>query len=409
MSEGGLFPWKVQKIRSKPVADYSRMSLPPPPFGQRWQQDLQTKEYKLVPVVVPPSPTQVVVDFSEQSCSNGADDWELLSDGAVAIESQNNKASGDNTNAGSSCSGSHHTRDALVFVARAGSVRSIDTLDESHNSNNYNIVGGCGPSSKIQRTHSNSTIDSNDVDGSSSSVLGPSGKGVLGVDYLEHVILPTDTLQGICIAYKISSTRLRQANHFSGNSLLLAPKKLVIPISKQALKSGFIRVQDTDAKEYKIYYFLAEFQNLFGVSEAKAYLELADWDMKSAIKSAKEDIEWEREMDGDVGKSTSSAQKLKSGEIRITASSSGDIRTLKGAGICFLRRRISPTCISLDEDDYDAGAAPLPNPKQPVVHRTAPAIATKTVQPQDVYRAAVTEHDNYGVELKDISKTSSFS
>jgi LysM domain len=99
--------------------------------------------------------------------------------------------------------------------------------------------------------------------------LGPSGKGVLGVDYVEHVVLPSDTLQGICLAYKINSQRLKQANHFSGGTLLLAPKRLVIPISKKALRSGFIRVQDTDAKEYKVHAFLAEFPDL-SVTEARA-------------------------------------------------------------------------------------------------------------------------------------------
>ena len=68
-----------------------------------------------------------------------------------------------------------------------------------------------------------------------------------------------------------NSTRLRQANHFSGNSLLLAPKKLVIPLSKKALRSGFIRVQDTATKEYKLHAFLAELPDL-GITEAKAYV-----------------------------------------------------------------------------------------------------------------------------------------
>ncbi|MEM7286796.1 MAG: hypothetical protein AAF480_10635, partial [Actinomycetota bacterium] len=63
----------------------------------------------------------------------------------------------------------------------------------------------------------------------------------------------------------------KQANHFSGSSLLLAPKRLVIPLSKKALRSGYIRVQDTDAKEYKMHAFLAELTDL-GLAEAKAYV-----------------------------------------------------------------------------------------------------------------------------------------
>lgn len=191
------------------------------------------------------------------------DEWELLS------------ATGRSSNCGSgSCSGGNgsgsiNSRNNAVFVAKVGSVRSITTLECYEHSSpgqgfGTSLANVCVPF-KIQRTNSNSTIDSNE----NNSSLGPSGKGVLGVDYVEHVILPTDTMQGICIAYKISSMRLRQANHFSGNSLVLAPKKLVIPLSKKALRSGFIRVQDTDAKEYKLYSFLVEFPDL-GMTEAKA-------------------------------------------------------------------------------------------------------------------------------------------
>jgi hypothetical protein len=111
----------------------------------------------------------------------------------------------------------------------------------------------------MQRTQSSSTIDSTD------NALGPSGKGILGVDYVEHIVLPTDTLQGICLAYKCSAMNLRRANGFS--TLALAPKKLVVPISKKV--KGCIRVQDTDAKEYKVYAFMAEFPDLTA-TEVKA-------------------------------------------------------------------------------------------------------------------------------------------
>lgn len=237
MSEGGLFSWKVQRHKSRgPAADFSRLKapLPPPPEGSAWHQDKDSKEWRLM--AVDKVPELSLEKPSARDGSDREDEWEILSDRQ------------------SLTSGSH--RDA-VFVTKVGSVRSITTLECYENASTSSVPF------KIQRTNSSSTLDSNE------NSLGPSGKGVLGVDYLEHVILPTDTLQGICLAYKISSTRLKQANHFSGSSLLLAPKKLVIPISKQALRSGFIRVQDTDAKEYKIYSFLAEFREL-SMTEAKA-------------------------------------------------------------------------------------------------------------------------------------------
>ena len=140
----------------------------------------------------------------------------------------------------------------LAFVHRTtGSI-------SSHNTSSFSA------SFQLQRTLSSSTIDSHDL-----LNLGPSGQGILGVDYVEHVLLPSDTLQGIYLAYKLSASRLKRANHFSGDSLVMAPKRLIIPISKKALRQGYLRVQDTDSKEYKMHALQAEFPKC-GLTEAKA-------------------------------------------------------------------------------------------------------------------------------------------
>jgi hypothetical protein len=110
---------------------------------------------------------------------------------------------------------------------------------------------------------------------------GAVGAGVLGVDYLEHVVLPTDTIQGVCLAYRLSPQRLRQANCFSGGSLSLAPKKLVIPLAGPGSGGGGggarvavpVRAQDTDSPEYKIRALQAELPDL-SVSEARAYVSV---------------------------------------------------------------------------------------------------------------------------------------
>lgn len=36
---------------------------------------------------------------------------------------------------------------------------------------------------------------------------------------IEHVILPADTIQGICLRYRVSATELRRWNHFSGSTI----------------------------------------------------------------------------------------------------------------------------------------------------------------------------------------------
>ena len=79
---------------------------------------------------------------------------------------------------------------------------------------------------------------------------------------VEHIILPNDTLQGLTLQYKVSATRLRQLNKFSGSNLSFAPKKLLIPIKKMHLNGencvAGIRLQDTNMQEYKMHKVLAE-------------------------------------------------------------------------------------------------------------------------------------------------------
>jgi LysM repeat protein len=278
------FPWKMSKLFA-PKQPRPRESLPAPPSGMEWQLEETTNEWKLVksnalatttdnaaavavtegrPPMIPVTPDRDltsprrspvashpgVVDRLPSRTGGGSereDDWEWLSE-------RNSHTEGSNSG-----------HEPVLVPRSSGSVRSIVSVEDGGGGADT-LSSHLTPQSvpfKIQRTASSSTIDSQDA------AIGPLGKGVLGVDYVEHVILPTDTLQGICLAYNISSTKLRQANHFSGNSLLLAPKKLVIPLSKKALRAGYIRVQDTDAKEYKLHAFLAEFSDL-SLTEAKA-------------------------------------------------------------------------------------------------------------------------------------------
>jgi hypothetical protein len=243
MADGGFFPWKVKDLMSVvPSMPQTKTTNDPRPKpltgmekGGRQTGNKSDAEPDLVSEVKPAPIVEVPKGVIDQKHVQEID-WELLSDRA------------------STCS----VGGGGIFVPRAGSVRSITSIEQENSSNTTLSLPF-----KIQRTLSSSTIDSQD------NVLGPSGKGVLGVDYVEHVILPTDTLQGVCLTYKVSSSSLRRANHFTGHSLHSAPKKLLIPLSKQALRTGFIRVQDTDSKEYKLHYFQAEYPDI-SLTEAKA-------------------------------------------------------------------------------------------------------------------------------------------
>jgi LysM repeat protein len=108
--------------------------------------------------------------------------------------------------------------------------------------------------------------------------------------YLEHVVLPTDTLQGLCLAYKVSATQLRMVNKFSGNSLQMAPKKIKIPMNG-VTKGMMIKTQDKTSKEFKLYAFVAEIPTM-ELIEAKAYLDLSNWDLDEGLRSAREDVDY---------------------------------------------------------------------------------------------------------------------
>jgi hypothetical protein len=127
-----------------------------------------------------------------------------------------------------------------------------------------------------------------------------------------------------------------------------------------------------------------------------SYLELADWVLQDAIKSAREDGEWERDMN-----------VLKSGEIRITLER-GVAPKWQGAGIQPKKTTPPPVLSTVqsgeeetNKDEADETALPCKK-KQPLPKKHVPAIATKTVKAQDVYQA-VPQHDAFGVELQSLS------
>lgn len=425
---GGLFHMQVKRFLSDVAAagqavlkepqhvhgdeQRNQMNFKPPKAGamsnatnQRTESAIKIakpasrqKERKVPEKSIPPkhpaprlvTPT-AVIEMPKEVIGNPAlivpdNDWELLSTEERASRTSNG---------------------SFVACPRAGSVRSITSIDHESSSHTELSVPF-----KIQRTNSSSTLDSQD------NAIGPSGKGVLGVDYVEHVVLPTDTLQGICIAYKVSATHLRRANHFSG-TLHSAPKKLVIPLSKEALRTGFIRVQDTDTKEYKLHYFQVEFPDI-NATEAKAYLELANWELKEAIQSAREDREWETESEegyeeGDNGQYREKKEKdLKSGQIGIKVidfRGGIPIFNLKGTGFPSLPKMKKKKKQAGSGDGSNSGNSSSCSSKEEnikrkekvKIHKRPPAIASKSVLPQDLYNAAP-QHEAFGFELQEIQK-----
>jgi hypothetical protein len=108
-----------------------------------------------------------------------------------------------------------------------------------------------------------------------------------------YTVTHTDTFQGLCLRYKVCPTALRRANRFSGSNLLMAPTVLVIPV--ESFKE---RPRDEApyviSPETQIRAVLHGTRGLSGI-EAKAYLELNDWDVDTAIANAREDLKFEQD------------------------------------------------------------------------------------------------------------------
>jgi LysM repeat protein len=104
-----------------------------------------------------------------------------------------------------------------------------------------------------------------------------------------HKVLPTDTIQGICLKYKISPHELRKANHFTGDNLYLAPETLIIPTKnvidpKSVKMSQFLQAVSQSSKKS------------IGEKEAIAYLDINNWDVDIAVNMAMDDLIYESSM-----------------------------------------------------------------------------------------------------------------
>lgn len=101
---------------------------------------------------------------------------------------------------------------------------------------------------------------------------------------IEHVILPNDTLQGICLRYRTSAVTLRQFNKFSGNAFrsvqtLRIPVEPGIPVNVQSSSEEIL---------------IQRFKNETGESdkEARYYLEGRNWNLEEALAEWRGDENW---------------------------------------------------------------------------------------------------------------------
>eukprot|EP00904_Undaria_pinnatifida_P005227 jgi/Undpi1/1834/HiC_scaffold_12.g05221.m1 len=113
-------------------------------------------------------------------------------------------------------------------------------------------------------------------------------------EFLEHVVMPEDTLTGICMRYKVKDRELRRLNGFIGNHFRMCDS-LIVP---NRFKAGEEPKQNTIGQEPLTEPELLQSFSVaskLGTSEAKYYLESNDWDLTKALKEWRDEKAWESE------------------------------------------------------------------------------------------------------------------
>ncbi|KAL7575707.1 hypothetical protein ACA910_011523 [Epithemia clementina (nom. ined.)] len=105
--------------------------------------------------------------------------------------------------------------------------------------------------------------------------------------FIEHLVMESDTLPGLCLRYHISKRQLQRANGFDGDSLRLAPKRLLVPITEKAKRLGW-KPQNRNSKPYKMAAIVARCKHL-SMDNAKRYLENNSWNLEEALQQVWDD------------------------------------------------------------------------------------------------------------------------
>lgn len=348
MSEGGYLLWKRQKLRIPPTANYSDIKKPlclPP--GKTWCRDVQTNEWKVVDLVQVPSndwqQEEAIISSRRNSSSRSDDDTNIASILTTSSSSITNTTSGitcstctpvaaaDVVGIEPETTADIHSEKNIPIAHAICSLPSLLEQQEHHPSSF--LVASSSSFSPHNAPHQDGT-DDKDKQQEEQVLDGAAIKqdhGNDSVTELYHVVQPTDTLQGICLRYRITPTELRQGNMFSGSNLALAPSKLLIPTTSSSSNKTLGSTMHTSPtrrtknhhhhhptttttttgvhheqrllnhtlqeKQHKIQLVCSTLGKKLckiGKQEAVAYLDMNQWNVHEAIHDALHDWKWEQ-------------------------------------------------------------------------------------------------------------------
>ncbi len=104
--------------------------------------------------------------------------------------------------------------------------------------------------------------------------------------WIEHVVMPDDTLRGICLKYRCSVIELRRCNNFSGDAFR-SRKSLSIKVSRKHIDNGDILVQDKSLVEVKVQELKSRIHE--PSEECVYYLKENDYNVDKAFNAWEED------------------------------------------------------------------------------------------------------------------------
>jgi len=150
---------------------------------------------------------------------------------------------------------------------------------------------------------------------------------------IQHIVMPQDTLQGICLKYNIKAVDLRRHNTFSGSNIQTF-KVLRIPVEA----GQTAQLQET-TPEVLIQCFKNETNE--SAIEARFYLEEAEWDLDKALADFRSDDKFAKKTEADAAAAAAAAAPrivpaAKIDESVVTVAPHAIVNTQQEVELCLL-------------------------------------------------------------------------
>jgi len=111
--------------------------------------------------------------------------------------------------------------------------------------------------------------------------------------YITHVVIPTDTLQGLSLKYGVTISEIKSENRLMSSNLH-EKHTIRIPERKKSVEQEIDLAELEAMMQRRLVGRFKKMTSILEMSEALFYLEASEYDLESALKSFHEDSSWER-------------------------------------------------------------------------------------------------------------------